>query len=55
MIDATISHYRIVGKPLRTPLPDERGRAFLRTGDMGRFDGDGYLYILDRVISQLDT
>jgi acyl-CoA synthetase (AMP-forming)/AMP-acid ligase II len=27
---------------------DERGRAFFRTGDMGRFDEDGYLYILDR-------
>jgi acyl-CoA synthetase (AMP-forming)/AMP-acid ligase II len=27
---------------------DEGGRAFFRTGDMGRFDEDGYLYILDR-------
>ena len=27
---------------------DEHGRAFFRTGDMGRFDEDGYLYILDR-------
>lgn len=27
---------------------DERRRAFIRTGDMGRFDEDGYLHIVDR-------
>jgi len=28
--------------------PDERGRAFLRSGDIGHLDEDGFLYILDR-------
>jgi acyl-CoA synthetase (AMP-forming)/AMP-acid ligase II len=27
---------------------DERGRSFIRSGDIGKLDEDGYLYILDR-------
>jgi len=32
----------------RIVYPDERGRAFLGSGDIGRLDEDGFLYILDR-------
>lgn len=27
---------------------DARGRTFIRSGDIGRMDGDGYLYVVDR-------
>lgn len=27
---------------------DERGRTFIRTGDMGRLDDEGFLYVVDR-------
>ncbi len=29
-------------------VKDDRGRTFLRSGDIGRIDKDGYLYIMDR-------
>jgi acyl-CoA synthetase (AMP-forming)/AMP-acid ligase II len=27
---------------------DAQGRAYIRTGDVGRFDGDGFLILMDR-------
>ncbi len=39
------------GKPEATQAAvwrDPRGRAFIRSGDVGRIDADGFLYILDR-------
>lgn len=42
---------RYHGKPEETEAAiwrDGRGRSFVRSGDIGRLDEDGYLYILDR-------
>ena len=42
---------RYHGKPEQTSEAiwrDERGRSFVRTGDIGRMDDDGYLYVVDR-------
>ncbi|MFS2008840.1 class I adenylate-forming enzyme family protein [Azospirillum sp. CT11-132] len=42
---------RYHGKPEETEAAiwrDEQGRSFIRSGDIGRLDADGYLYILDR-------
>ncbi len=41
-------YYKLPDKTRETIWRDERGIAYLKTGDMGKLDEDGFLYILDR-------
>ncbi|MBU1740708.1 MAG: AMP-binding protein, partial [Proteobacteria bacterium] len=41
-------YYKLPEKTAEEIWLDERGKTYLRTGDMGRLDGDGFLYVLDR-------
>ena len=41
-------YYRDPEKTRESQWHDRRGRLYLKTGDVGRLDEDGYLYILDR-------
>jgi acyl-CoA synthetase (AMP-forming)/AMP-acid ligase II len=41
-------YYRQPDKTAEAEWYDPNGKRFIRTGDMGRFDGDGFLTLLDR-------
>jgi len=41
-------YYKLPEKTAESIWQDERGKTYLRTGDMGKLDDDGFLYILDR-------
>lgn len=41
-------YYRDPDRTAASLWYDNRGRVYIRTGDIGRLDEDGYLYILDR-------
>jgi acyl-CoA synthetase (AMP-forming)/AMP-acid ligase II len=41
-------YYKLPEKTAEAIWLDKRGRTFLKTGDMGKLDEDGFLYILDR-------
>lgn len=41
-------YYKLPEKTREAIWRDPRGRTFLKTGDMGKIDEDGFLYILDR-------
>jgi long-chain acyl-CoA synthetase len=44
-----MEYFRNPGKTREVLWYDHRGRPFIRTGDVGKLDSDGYLYILDRM------
>lgn len=41
-------YYKLPEKTAEAIWLDKQGRTFLKTGDMGKLDEDGFLYILDR-------
>ncbi len=41
-------YYNLPEKTKEAIWQDERGKTYLKTGDMGKLDEDGFLYILDR-------
>jgi len=41
-------YYKLPDKTVDAIWLDETGQAYLKTGDMGKLDEDGFLYILDR-------
>ena len=41
-------YYKLPDKTAEAIWRDERGKTFLKTGDMGKLDEDGFLYIMDR-------
>jgi acyl-CoA synthetase (AMP-forming)/AMP-acid ligase II len=41
-------YYKQPEKTVDCIWKDEQGRTYLKTGDIGRLDNDGYLYIMDR-------
>ncbi|PJI41076.1 class I adenylate-forming enzyme family protein [Ferrovibrio sp.] len=46
---ATMTHYhKQPGKTAEAEWYDDTGRRFIRTGDMGRFDEDGFMQLMDR-------
>ena len=46
---ATMTHYhKQPGKTAEAEWYDETGKRFIRTGDMGRFDADGFMQLMDR-------
>jgi len=41
-------YYRQIGQTESVIWRDDRGRIYIKTGDIGKLDEEGYLYILDR-------